>query len=304
MNAFHNLKVGHLSLKESGTGLSVFLFDQAMPCGALICGAAPGTREVTHFTQPGFSVDVAHGLMLTGGSAYGLDAAAGVMQWLKEQNLGFALANTVVPIVPTACVFDLDYLTAIAPSAKDAYLACQNAYVDNKEQGRIGAGTGTTVGKFVAHCSSMFGGLGVAELKGPGELCVRAYAVVNAVGDVVDQGNIIAGARNKNNQFANSLSLIGQGQLPKHLLKTSIMNTTLVAVFTNATFQKEALIRLAKMGAGGIAQATSPSFTAFDGDMVFCFASGEINADELVTGSLIQEAVRRAIINAAKIANS
>jgi L-aminopeptidase/D-esterase-like protein len=242
--------------------------------------------------------------MLTGGSAYGLDAAAGVMQWLKQHNKGFAIGSTVVPIVPAACVFDLTYLSDQAPSKEDAYLACQIATANNQSQGRMGAGPGALVGKLVSDSTPMFGGIGVAELTGPEGLMVRAYAVVNAIGDIVDKDTIVAGAKLANGEFANSLKSISQGKVALHPVKSSIMNTTLVAVFTNAKFNKAGLIRLAKMGSGGLAQATSPSLTSLDGDTVFCFSLGELMADELITGSLIQEAVRQAIVNAAKVSNS
>lgn len=296
MMNLENLSIGHYTNEKGGTGLTVFLPDERMICGWWLCGSAPATREVT-VLDPGLTMDRIDGLLLTGGSAYGLGATNGVMQWLKEHNRGYQTRFGVVPIVPTAGIFDFGIKGMNVPTAENAYLACQQATKKNTLRGRIGVGTGATVGKWLNNDKCMSGGFGHAELMGPDGLLILACAVVNSIGDVVDeQGKIVAGATNLEGKFTDLASAIIAGDYGK--IEISRQNTTLVAVFSNALLDKAQLTRVAKMASAGIARATQPAFTRYDGDVVFCSSLGTIQAEEVVVGSLAAKATHLAILNA------
>lgn len=290
-----NLLIGHLTDEEKGTGLSAFLFKKGATAACLICGSAPASHELA-VLDPGNSVPHLHGLLFSGGSAFGLAASAGVMRYLREQEIGHPTLAGPVPIVPAACIYDLNYKTAIAPSAEQAYQACIKAVADNKERGRIGAGTGARVGKIIPHAHSMHGGVGVAQLSLENGVVVSAYVVVNCVGDVYDQtGKIVAGAKLQG-AFADCNAYLLSGKAEKDLFTQS--NSTLVAVITNAKFAKDELLRINKMAISGIARAVSPVFTRYDGDIAFAISVGNKNASELTVGTMAAQAVRLAIINA------
>lgn len=292
------LKVGHFTNQASGTGVSVFLLENGAQGAYWICGSAPATHELV-VLDPDNSVPQLHGLVLVGGSAYGLFAAAGVMNYLTEQQIGHKTPHGVVPIVPAAAIYDLAFKESQAPTVEEAYQACLQAKEDNQASGRIGAGTGATVGKLIPGARPMTGGLGYARTSLPNGTTVIAYAVVNCVGDVRDARNeIIAGARKANNEFADCTEYLLSGQGEIDLFAHG--NTTLVAVFTNARFSKSELKRIAKMASAGMARAISPIFTRFDGDMLFCVATGEHAASELTVGTMAAEAVRLAIVDAVK----
>ncbi len=294
-----HVKVGHYSDYQAKTGLTVLLFDKGLHCGGWICGSAPGSKSVLPFVDSGYSVSLVHGLLLTGGSAYGLSAAQGVMRWQAEHGLGLNVGVTVIPIIPTVCIFDLAYGEVAWPTADQAYQACQQASAEPVELGRVGGGTGATVGKLIDTAESMPGGFGAAQLQNSAGVVVQAFVVVNAAGDVIDeQGNVVAGARDDQQQFVNSLTSVINGRSEVFGFQTDIMNTTLVAVVTNASFKKEALVRIAKMASGGFARAIAPAFTLLDGDIVFAVSTDELTADECVVGSMAAEAVRQAILSA------
>lgn len=311
MAGLKGLKVGHVSHRDKGTGLSVFLFDKSASGSYIICGAGPASHELAPL-DPESSVNSVHGLLLSGGSAFGLYAGKGVMQYLAEHNIGLNLPHGVVPIVPCAAIYDLSYKAASPPTDQDAYQACVDARETNTESGRIGAGTGATVGKIVPEAKRMTGGLGRAEVSLPNGLQVVAYAVVNAVGDIRDaQNNIVAGARKPNGDFIDSTQYLLSGQAEQMIFShmaarnasnhsNKNMNTTLVAVFTNALFNKSELKRLARMSIAGMARAINPVFTCYDGDILFCVSLGEMKASLLMAGSIAAEAVRLSILNAVK----
>lgn len=290
------LKVGHVSNEEAGTGVSVFLFDKPAVGAYWICGSAPATHEL-HLLEPDKSVPILNALMLTGGSAYGLYAAKGIMTYLTEQGIGLSVPHGLVPIVPAAAIYDLSYIKALSPTEEDAYQACQIAKENNTESGRIGAGAGATVGKIIPDAKHMTGGIGRAELDLPGGIKVIAYAVVNSVGDIHDGDKIIAGAY-KDGKFADCEKYLLSGLLEKNLFTHG--HTTLVAVFTNAKFSKGELKRIARMATAGMARAITPIFTQFDGDMVFCISLGLEAASELTVGTVAAEAVRLSVIDAVK----
>lgn len=289
------LKVGHVSHHDLGTGISVFLFDRPATGVYWLCGSAPATHELATLELDATITQV-HGLVLTGGSAYGLGAVSGVMQWLTEQHRGVSVPHGIVPIVPAAAIYDLAYKSPIAPTHADAYLACETATEDNALQGQMGAGTGATVGKMIASAAMMTGGLGRAEIMLLNGVTVLVYAVVNCMGDIRNSnGHIIAGAQYANGEFANGEQHLLSGQDESIV---SINNTTLITIFTNARFSKSELKRIAKVASAGMARAISPVFTQYDGDIVFCFSLGDHIASENVVGAMAAEAVRDAIINA------
>lgn len=293
-----DLKIGHFTSLDRGTGISVFLFDKPAIGAYQICGASPATRELPVLAVDS-NVPELHGLVLTGGSAFGLGAVDGVMRFLLERNQGKPMPHGgVVPIVPAAAIYDLAVTSALPPTAEEAYQACVAAKEYDTTQGRIGAGTGASVGKIIPQTARMSGGVGHATIKLPSGVEVTAYAVVNAVGDVRDAaGNIIAGARKSNGAFADCQQFLLSGHTDQPVTE---INTTLVAVFTNAAFSKIELQRIAKMAVAGFARAISPIFTQYDGDIVFCVSMGDHDASELMVGALAAEVVRGAIVNAVK----
>lgn len=290
----HGLKIGHFTDRERCTGVSVFLFESSAVGGYWICGSAPATHELAAL-DPDNSVPHCHGLVLTGGSAFGLHAAAGVMRFLQEKGVGHPVPGGVVPIVPAAAIYDLvDHY----PTADNAYQACAAASEEDTHHGRVGAGTGATVGKLIPFAKSMASGIGRADLRQKDGLEVIAYVVVNSVGDVHENGKMIAGARDAHGHFADCEKFLLSGEVETGLFTNS--NTTLAAVFTNAEFGKDGCKRVAKMAAAGMARAISPVFTRYDGDIVFCMSTGKVAASELTVGAMAAEAVRLAILNAVK----
>ncbi len=290
-----NLLIGHQSL-AGNTGISVLLFTQRVVCAYHLCGSAPGTRDVVPLNL-GNSVEEIDALVFTGGSAYGLGASTGVMEYQQEQGRGLATPGRIVPIVPTACIFDLAYGEPAYPAAQDAYAACKAATNSEYARGRVGVGRGATVGKGLENGRPMTGGFGVGHIQA-GELKVLACAAVNAFGDVRENDKIIAGAVDTHGQFLN---------IEQHLLRGSAeartslpQNTTLVAVVTNATLSQEALFIVAKMATAGFARALSPAFSPWDGDLVFSVSAGQVRSDVTLVGTIAAEVTRLAILDAVR----
>lgn len=291
------LKVGHFTQQQKGTGATVFLFEKPAVGAYILCGSSPASHELAALN---LDANVSHidGLAFLGGSAFGLSAVDGVMRWFKEQGRGHPTPHGAVPIVPAVGIYDLAVKQPIPPTSDEIYEACRSATENNISQGRIGAGTGASVGKFVPFASRMSGGLGCAELALPNGVSVLVYAVVNSLGDVRDKHeNIIAGARLPNGEFADCEKYLLSGRENAPL---DTLNTTLIAVFTNGFFSKIELARIAKVASSGMARAISPVFTRYDGDIVFCFSLGERLAREEVVSTMAAEAVRQAIINSVK----
>ncbi len=290
-----NLLIGHKSL-VGNTGISVLLFTQRVVCAYHLCGSAPGTRDVVPLNL-GNSVEEIDALVFTGGSAYGLGASTGVMEYQQEQGRGLATPGRIVPIVPTACIFDLAYGEPVYPAAQDAYDACKAATNSEYARGRVGVGSGATVGKGLETGRPMTGGFGVGHIQA-GELKVLACAAVNAFGDVRENGKITAGAVDAHGRFLN---------VEQHLLRGSAeartslpQNTTLVAVVTNAALSQEALFIVAKMATAGFARALSPVFSPWDGDLVFSVSAGQVRTDVTLVGTIAAEATRLAILDAVR----
>jgi L-aminopeptidase/D-esterase-like protein len=270
-----------------------------MRAAAYVRGRATGTRELDALS-PAHLVPVIHGLLLTGGSAYGLGAADGVMRWLAQRGRGFSVGVGVVPIVPAAVIFDLAPLGRADrwPVADDAAAACDAAGPEVAE-GSVGAGTGATVGKVLGAKGAMKGGLGTWAER-VGEVVVGALAVVNAFGDVRDEaGRIIAGAR-QGKDFVDAARYLANGGVPGGSFAKPGANTTLVVVGTNTQVDRLGLAQVARAAADGMARRITPVGTAFDGDLVFALSAGEVQAPTPVMIELLAQraaavAIERAV---------
>ncbi len=301
------IRVGHYTDLENVTGCTVVLAprDGAI-AGVDVRGPAPGTRE-TDLLRPGHLVERAHAILLTGGSAFGLDAAAGVMRFLEEQNIGFETGAARVPIVPAAVLFDLGIGNAnVRPDANAGYLACQNANRLAFGEGSVGAGTGATVGKLLGPHFATKGGIGSSSQQIGDGVMVAALVAVNCFGDVVDptSNEIIAGARKpEGNGWLDSANAIKQDLA--QMLNTRVANTTIGVVATNARLTREQVNIVAMMAHDGIARATRPSHTLFDGDTIFILATGEVESAYLdAIGHTAAEVVATAIVRGVKAAKS
>jgi L-aminopeptidase/D-esterase-like protein len=263
------LVVGHSTDAEGATGLTVVRAAQgAMRAGAAVIGRATGTRELLT-VSPDHLVDRIDAILLTGGSAYGLDAAAGVMRWMEEHGRGFPVEGGVVPIVPAAVIFDLAPLGRFdaRPSSAMAYEACEAARGDRVAEGSIGAGTGATVGKVVGRGSAMKGGFGLAATESSAAR-VLAMAVVNALGDVRGaDGAIIAGARKPDGSFVDAARLAASGALAPRVGRVEA--TTLAVVAVDVSLTRLELTSLAKAASAALYRRITPTGTSFDGDVIF-----------------------------------
>ena len=264
--------VGHATDVEGATGLTVVRgADAPMRASVALLGRATGTRELDALS-PRHLVDRIDAVVLTGGSAYGLDAAAGVMRWMEERGRGFAVGGGVVPIVPAAVIFDLAPVGRFdrRPTAAMAYDACERAR-SVFDEGSVGAGTGATVGKAAGVEAAMKGGVGAALVSG-GETSVGAIAVLNAFGDVRDgEGRIIAGARAASG-FADSERLLREQGAPARFGSGAMQNTTLAVVITNAAMSRIELQQLARAASAALLRRITPAGTSFDGDVIFALA--------------------------------
>lgn len=300
------LEVGHCTETRRPTGCTVVLARQGAVAGVDVRGAAPGTRE-TDLLQPANLVQQVHAVCLAGGSAWGLDAASGVMRWLEENGIGLTTSYSLVPIVPAAVVFDLGVGDArIRPDAQTGYRACMAASTQPPAQGNVGAGSGALVGKLLGMARAMRGGLGTASLCVNG-VTVAALIVCNAVGDVIDPatGQVIAGARTADGRaLLGTRDAVLQGELPQNLLAGT--NTTIGVVATDAVLTKAQAQRLAQVSHDGLARAINPVHTMLDGDTLFALATGASgkSADMLLLATLAAEVTARAVVNAVRAADS
>ena len=295
--------VGHASDLAAWTGCTVVLAPPGgMRAAAYVRGRATGTREVDAL-NPQHVVPRIDAILLTGGSAFGLGAADGVMAWLAERARGFSVGVAVVPIVPAAVVFDLAPLGRADrwPLPADGYAACEAAGRDVAE-GSVGAGTGSTVGKTLGPAGAMKGGLGTWST-GHDEVVVGALAVVNALGDVRDdRGEIIAGARREGG-FVDARRHLARGGVPGGSFARAGANTTLVVVGTNADLSRGALAELGRMAADALSQRITPVGTQYDGDVVFAVSTATVPVDStLPIEVLAQDATAMAIERAVRLA--
>ncbi len=292
------VRVGHYTNAEARTGCSVILFDRGIVCGVDVRGAAPGTRE-TVLLKGYHLVNRINAVLLTGGSAYGLDAAAGIMQYLEEKRVGYGDPNgVIVPIVPGAVLYDLEVGDSkIRPQKADGYRACETANADPVENGCIGAGTGATIGKCFGMQHAVRGGLGNAVVELPGGVKVAAMIAVNALGDVYDHrtGQRISGAvvdGNPASCYDALLGGVGAG---------TSSNTTIGILVTNAKLTREEANRLALIGHDGLAMSIRPVHTPMDGDTLFAASTGELDCpNHLSLFAAAAEAAALAVENAVK----
>lgn len=296
------IRVGHAQNEQAKTGCTVIIPQNGAVGGIDIRGSAPGTREIETL-KPVRLVPKVHAVFLTGGSAFGLDAAGGVQQYLEEKGIGYDVGVTKVPIVPSAVIFDLregDF--RVRPDKKMGYEAATNASSDNSQEGKIGAGMGATVGKILGHDHCMKGGIGTSSLK-VGEIWLGTLVVVNALGDIVDpnSGQIIAGAKNPQiNEFLNTEEYLRENFVNPFHTST---NTTLGVVATDALLSKEEAIKVAQMAQDGVSRAIRPAHTPYDGDVIFCLSTGEKKGDVMTLGAAAAELIAESIVRAVKVAN-
>jgi L-aminopeptidase/D-esterase-like protein len=304
------IRVGHASNFKALTGCTVILCEEGAVGAVDIRGTAAGTRQIDALT-PLHLVDKIHAILLAGGSAFGLDAAGGVMAYLEERKKGFDVAKTKIPIVPTAIIFDFsigDF--RIRPDRKMGYQACLNAS-KKVEEGSVGAGTGATVGKLFGIERAMKGGVGTSSIQGPRGLIVGGLIVINAFGDVLDPDShqMIAGARKSKDSFqwANSSKWIKKGVTRRQFRPiippdSTSFNTTLGVIATNADLTKKEAHQVAQIAHSGLAKVISPLHTTFDGDLIFAISYGKEKADVNTIGLLgeavLIESVRRAVTKA------
>ncbi len=309
------LRVGHAQDEVARTGCTVILCEQGAVGGIDQRGGAPGTRE-TDALHPMHLVQEVHAVLLAGGSAFGLDAASGVMRYLEELGVGFDVGVARVPIVPAAILFDLNVGQAsIRPDATMGYQACLNAGHARPAEGNVGAGCGATVGKILGMHQAMKAGIGTASLDLGDGILVGALVAVNAFGDVIDPrtDQIIAGARSANldnmkpgepGYFADTLevmkSIIQHGSLGFRQHEQTVIGV----VATNARLTKEQVNKVAQMAQDGLARTIRPAHTMLDGDTIFSLSLGDHTADVNIIGSFAAEVLAQAILSAVRLANS
>jgi L-aminopeptidase/D-esterase-like protein len=303
LTAVQGLSVGHAVMDGRATGCTAILTGaQGAVAGVDVRGAAPGTRE-TDLLSPVNTVDRVHAIVLAGGSAFGLDAASGVVRWLEERGIGFDVRVARVPIVPAAILFDLGVGDAkVRPNADCGYRAASAATTAPVVEGSVGAGAGATVGKAQGLARAMKSGIGSAAIALPDGLVVAALAAVNAYGDVIDPatGAVVAGVRTEDGRgFADLRRLVRAGTATERRFHE---NTTLVVVATNAPLTKTQANRMAQMAHDGLARAIWPAHTPVDGDVVFALATGTRGtpADTMTLGTLAADVTADAVVRAAR----
>jgi L-aminopeptidase/D-esterase-like protein len=303
INDIPGFKIGQAQNHEFATGCTTIVCEQGAICGVDVRGGSPGTRD-TDALNPVNNREKTHAVLLSGGSAFGLDAAGGVMQFLEERKIGRDVAVTVVPNVCAAVLFDLKCgSSAVRPDKEMGYSACKSAFDKSGWQsGNYGAGTGATVGKIAGIEYAMKGGIGSSALR-YNDLYVGAIIAVNCVGDVYDyqSGKIIAGTRSKGeNKFAGSEKLL----LEQYKSNTDIFsgNTVIGCIMTNANLTKAQSTKLASLGQNGVARVIRPAHTVFDGDTIFTMCSGKVDTRLDAVGILACRVVENAIIDAIKSA--
>ncbi len=299
------ISVGHATNAEARTGCTIILCgEEGAVCGVDVRGAAPGTRE-TDLLDPSNLVDRVHAILLAGGSAFGLDAATGVMRFLEELGIGYDVGVARVPIAPAAVIFDLAVGNPkVRPDAQMGYNACTNATDKRVQEGQVGAGTGAMVGKILGMEYASPGGIGTASTKLTSGATVGVLVVVNAMGDIIDptSGGILAGAKHpKRRGFLNTQRAIEQGITRQSFAVDSsnaaaISNTTLAVVATDAALTKAQARKVASMAHDGLARAIKPIHTMFDGDTIFALSTGMHLADVTTIGSVAAELLTTAIL--------
>ncbi len=311
LTTIEGITVGHSTDLKGITGCTVVLCPGTDGAGVIascdIRGSAVGEREI-EVLRPGHLVERIHAVVLAGGSAFGLDAASGVMRFLEEKGIGFDVGVARVPIVPAAILFDLAIGDPRArPTAEMGYLAARNASAGPIEEGSVGAGTGATVGKLFGLSQAMKGGIGSWSEELAGGVRVAALAAVNAFGDVRDPktGAILAGARSAPDSVHFADTAAQMRSRPGGIRRGfAAPNTTLVVVSTDAQLSKLEAAKMAAMAQDGLARAISPVHTMFDGDVVFALSCGEKQADLNTLGTAAADATAQAIVRGVQMAKS
>jgi L-aminopeptidase/D-esterase-like protein len=314
LTAVPGVKVGHAQNETALTGCTVVLTEQGAVCGVDVRGSAPGTRE-TDLLNPINLIDKVHAICLCGGSAFGLDAASGVMRYLEERGCGFDVGVGVVPIVPAAVLFDLAIGDAsVRPDAAMGYEAARRANTDPVAEGNVGAGCGATVGKLAGPARAMKSGLGSASRTLPGGLIVGAIVAVNAVGEVRHpvSGQILAGARGDDGRLLDSRELL------HHMLNATSdesaaspfsqpapgTNTTIAVIASNAKLNKTEVTKVAQMAHDGLARTIFPVHTMHDGDTIFALSTGAVDAPADGVGAIAADVLAEAVVRAVQAATS
>jgi L-aminopeptidase/D-esterase-like protein len=292
------IKVGHYTDREAATGCTVVLCESGAVAGVDVRGSAPGTRE-TDLLNPVNVIEKVHGLLISGGSTFGLDAAGGVIRYLEEQGIGYKTSSAIVPIVPAAILYDLNIGSSdIRPGRDEGYKACLAANGQEVTEGCVGAGTGATVGKLFGINRAVKSGIGTASQQMGEDVIVAALLAVNAVGDVVDpsHGGLLAGPLNEEkNGFLSTIELLKQGYQEDLGFPS---NTTLGVVATNASLTKSQASKVAQMAQDGLARAINPCHTMHDGDTIFALSTGDKSCDVSCIGAIAAEVVATAIVRA------
>jgi len=294
------IKVGHFTESRRPTGCTVLLFDKGATAGVDVRGGSPGTRD-TELLNPVNTVQQVQAIFLSGGSAFGLDVASGVMRYLEEHRLGYAVGDVIVPIAPGAILYDLEIGDAkIRPTADSGYKACQAATTERVTEGNVGAGAGAAIGKMFGMKQAMKSGLGSASIRvGDTGIVVGAVVAVNAIGDVLDPktGQIVAGARTPDGSgFMDSMAQIRKG----YSVQSNAANTTIGVVATNVALDKAQATKVAQMAHDGLARTIYPVHTPSDGDTIFAVATGanSARANHGAIGALAADVMARAVLRA------
>ena len=303
------IRVGHITHLEGATGCTVIICPDGTVGGVDQRGGAPGTRE-TDLLRPMHLVSTVNAVVLSGGSAYGLATADGVMRWLEEHNIGYKSGTGfLVPIVPAAILMDLAIgQVGIRPDATMGYAACEAASDTPVPQGCVGAGTGCRIGAMLGNEFATKGGIGSASIKLSDGLVVAALCAVNCVGDVVDEkGEILAGLRTPpdGNTFSGMLNAFKTiAHMETVPSQRTDSNTVIGVVATNAKLNKEQVNKVAQMAQDGLAQAIRPAHTMWDGDTLFALATGEKTANVTAIGAYAAEMIAQAIRNGVRAATT
>lgn len=281
-------KIGHYTDLENGTGCTVVLCEEGATAGVSVMGSAPATRE-TDLLQTEKTVDKINAVILSGGSAFGLEASCGVMQYFQEKGIGYNAGGYRVPIVCGASLYDLEYKNFAYPNKEAGYKACLDAKVKNFQKGEIGAATGATISKVLGMETAKKTSLGIQTYRF-NQLEIAVIVAVNALGDIVKDGKIIAGMQDLEGNFISAKKIMTAGGI-----EPTNSNTTIGVILTNATLSKKEANILAALSHDGFAKALSPSHTAFDGDAMFVMASNEVKVDINILSSIIPDLTEQAI---------
>lgn len=287
-------KIGHVTLKSKQTGCTVLLFDAPSVCSGHVAGGAPGTRD-GDMLDPTCLVERANAILLTGGSAFGLAAADGVMRFLAEKKAGFAVGNDRIPIVPAAVIYDRAVGEPSFPTPGDGYKACANAVYSASKSGPVGVGCGATVGKFSKALKPGRGGFGAVCIRMPSGALMGAVVAVNAYGNVVDPktGEIVAGASDKSGKKVPFGAAKRSGRAGE--------NTAIGAVVTNALMTKTQAKRVSMAAHDGLARTILPSHTLYDGDIIYAVSTGRKKCDVIEICAFAAKAIETAVLRAVSV---